>query len=102
MLYNNHQCSGFINVSKTDLGVSRNTEGIWQLNEFRDMLKQPSDKIIDKDGNLIESNISTVKQWYNKNMFIGNFIVARLVWENKEPNLKYIHNVNVKSVTSKR
>ena len=102
MLYNNHQCSGFINVSKTDLGVSRNTEGIWQLNEFRDMLKQPSNKIIDKDGNLIESNISTVKQWYNKNMFIGNFIVARLVWENKEPNLKYIHNVNVKSVTSKR
>ena len=102
MLYNNHQCSDFINVSKKSLEVSRNVEGIWQFNEFRDMVINPNAVIVDKDGRLNESNIKAEKQWYNKNMFIGNYIVVRLVWNNDTSNLKYIHNVNVKSVVSKR
>ena len=56
---------------------------------------------IDNDGNLIESNIIN-KQWYNKGYFFGNYVVVRMEWENKEKILKHIHNVNVKSVISKR
>ena len=102
MFYNNHQCSGYIEVSKTDLKTSRNAEGIWQLNEFRDMLVSPDKKILNDDGSLITNNISLQKQWFNKGMFFGNFIVVRMLWNNTTKVLKHIHNVNVKSVLSQR
>ena len=102
MFYNNHQCSGYIEVSKTDLKTSRNAEGIWQLNEFRDMLVSPDKKILNDDGSLITNNISLTKQWFNKGMFFGNFIVVRMLWNNTTKVLKHIHNVNVKSVLSNR
>lgn len=102
MFYNNHQCSGYIEVSKTDLKTSRNAEGIWQLNEFRDMLISPDKKILNDDGSLITNNISLEKQWFNKGMFFGNFIVVRMLWDNTTKVLKHIHNVNVKSVLSQR
>ena len=102
MFYNNHQCSGYIEVSKTDLKTSRNAEGIWQLNEFRDMLVSPDKKILNDDGSLITNNISLTKQWFNKGMFFGNFIVVRMLWDNTTKVLKHIHNVNVKSVLSQR
>ena len=102
MFYNNHQCSGYIEVSKTDLKTSRNAEGIWQLNEFRDMLVSPDKKILNDDGSLITNNISLEKQWFNKGMFFGNFIVVRMLWDNTTKVLKHIHNVNIKSVLSQR
>lgn len=102
MLYNNHQCSGIVDVSKRSLKTARNTEGIWQFNEFRDMLVSPDKKILDDDGNLITNNIALSKQWYSKNMFFGNFIVVRMIWNNETKVLKHIHNVNVKSVNSQR
>ena len=102
MFYNNHQCSGYIEVSKTDLKTSRNAEGIWQLNEFRDMLISPDKKILNDDGSLIINNISLTKQWFNKGMFFGNSIVVRMLWDNTTKVLKHIHNVNVKSVLSNR
>lgn len=102
MFYNNHQCSGYIEVSKTDLKTSRNAEGIWQLNEFRDMLISPDKKILNDDGSLITNNIALTKQWFNKGMFFGNFIVVRMLWDNTTKVLKHIHNVNVKSVLSQR
>lgn len=102
MFYNNHQCSGYIEVSKTDLKTSRNAEGIWQLNEFRDMLISPDKKILNDDGSLIINNIALTKQWFNKGMFFGNFIVVRMLWDNTTKVLKHIHNVNVKSVLSQR
>ena len=102
MFYNNHQCSGYIEVSKTDLKTSRNAEGIWQLNEFRDMLISPDKKILNDDGSLITNNISLTKQWFNKGMFFGNFIVVRMLWDNTTKVLKHIHNVNIKSVLSNR
>lgn len=102
MLYSNHQCSGIIPVSKTSLGNARNVEGIWQLNEFRDMMKSPDYKILDEDGNLISDGLLTQKQWFTKGLFIGNFIVTRFIWTNQTKVLKHIHNVNVKSITSNR
>ena len=70
------------------LQQERNALGIWQLNEFRDVVKNPADRIIDNDGNLIESNIID-KQWYNKGYFFGNYVVVRMEWENKEKILKH-------------
>lgn len=102
MIYNNHQCSDVIPVSKTDLKTARNTEGIWQLNEFRDMLLSPDKRILDDNGVLLQSNLASTKQWFNKGLFFGNFIVTRLVWNNETKVLKHIHNVNVKSVLSQR
>ena len=102
MLYNNHQCSGIIDVSKESLVTARNVDGLWQFNEFRDMLVSPDKKILDDDGNLITNNIALNKQWYSKNMFFGNFIVVRMVWNNQTKVLKHIHNVNVKSVNTSR
>ena len=102
MVYNHHQCSGEVPVSKTGLTTARNAEGIWNLNEFRDMMLSPDNKVLDEDGNLIESSLSVKKQWYNKGIFIGNFLVTRLIWNNQSKRLIHIHNVQVKSITSNR
>ena len=101
MVYNNHQCSGILSISKQGLVNARNSEGIWQFNEFRDKLKSPDIKFIDEDGNFLSANV-VEKQWYNKNIFISNFLVVRMIWNNTDKRIKYIHNVNVKSVTSQR
>lgn len=100
VLYNNHQCSGIIKVSKKDLVTSRNKDGIWQLNKFRDMLVSADKKVLDDDGNLITANIKTNKEWYAKNLFRGNYVTVRLIWDNTTKVLKHIHNINVKSVNS--
>ena len=102
MIYNDHQCSGYTKVGGTSLETSRDAEGLWQFNEFRDMMKSPDKKVVDNNGYLISDNIATTKQWFNKGMFIGNYIIVRMVWENKENVATHIHNVNVKSRISQR
>lgn len=96
------QCSGRIDINPSTLTVARNTEGKWQLNEFRDMTRSTEMKVIDENGNINLDNISTNKVWYDKGMFIGNYIVTRMIWDNKDKVITYINNVNVKSIISKR
>lgn len=108
MVYNYHQCSGTIDVVVNNLEVSdnsdnvRNTESRWQFNEFRDMLINPDNKFLKEDGTYISNAVAVNKIWFEQNMFIGNFIVTRLIWSNTENRTTFIHNVNVKSVNSSR
>lgn len=102
LLYNYNQCSGMVDLDVNRMSITRNAEGIWQFNEFRDLVKDVNLPIIHNDGKFNESNINNNKYYFNKSNFIGIFIVARLYFKNGTMNTTYLHNVNVKSIISKR
>lgn len=102
LLYNYNQCSGLVDLDINRMTITRNAEGIWQFNEFRDLVKDVNLPIIHNDGEFNESNINNNKYYFNKSNFIGIFIVARLYFKNGTMNTTYLHNVNVKSIISKR
>lgn len=102
LLYNYNQCSGMVDLDVNRMSITRNAEGIWQFNEFRDLVKDINLPIIHNDGKFNESNINNNKYYFNKSNFIGIFIVARLYFKNGTMNTTYLHNVNVKSIISKR
>lgn len=101
MVYNNNQCSGIINLK--DYGaLSRNLEGEWSANGFKDLVINPSNPIIDENGEIIESNLNRLKLWFEKSNFISKFIVVRLIVDNIDNNSVYIHKVTTNSIISKR
>mgnify|MGYP003583060377 FL=1 len=107
MVYNYHQCSGIIpvknnNFDNTRDNTARNTESQWKFNEFRDMLINPESMFLKVDGTYNSNAIALNKVWFEKNMFIGNFVATRLIWDNQDNRITYIHNVQVKSVNSSR
>jgi len=101
MVYNNNQCSGIINL-KNYGELSRSLEGVWSANNFKDLVINPSDPILDDNGDVIESNLNQLKLWFEKSNFISKFIVVRLIIDNIDNNNVYIHKVNVNSIISKR
>lgn len=82
MLYNHNQCSGEqpITLKRT----TRNAEGVWKFNDFRDLLKSPTTVFLDKDGNVIPSSIMANKSFFKKSRFIGDYLCIRMIFDNAE------------------
>jgi len=80
MLYNHNQCSGEqpITLKKT----TRNAEGVWRFNEFRDLIKNPQTIFLDEKGNVIPSNIMANKSFFKQSRFIGDYICVRMIFDN--------------------
>lgn len=102
MIYNNNQCSGIINLKDNHFELTRNTEGDWEANDFRDLVINPNNPIINDDGELQTDNINTIKLWFEKSNFIGKFIVVRLIMDNIDNDTIYLHEVKTTSIISKR
>lgn len=102
MLYNDHQCSGVINLKDNLFDLTRNIEEEWHFNDFRDLVINASSPIIDDNGEVINSNINSLKVWFEKSNFISKFIVVRLIYDNIENNDIHINQVNVHSIRSHR
>lgn len=100
MIYSDYQCSGEIDI--TEYNTSRNVEGVWQFNEFRDIVVDNTLPIIREDGRVDESNLNINKSFFEKSFFIGTFVVIRLIMTNSNTNDVFINLVNVKSRISKR
>lgn len=100
MIYSDYQCSGEIHI--TAIKNARNIEGVWNFNEFRDIVVDPSLPIVDKEGRLNLNNINNNKSYFEKSVFIGTFVVIRLITSNGSTNDVYINYVNIKSRVSNR
>jgi hypothetical protein len=100
MLYTDYQCSGVITLEQ--FNNCRNVKGVWNFNEFRDVVVSASSPIVDSVGSVIESNININKSFFDKSKFIGTFVVIRLIMSNSNTNDVYINQVNVKSLIDKR
>lgn len=84
LIYNHNQCSDYrsITLRKT----TRNAEGIWRFNDFRDLVKNPKNIFLDDKGNVISSNIATNKPFFKQDRFRGNYLCTRLIFSNLENN----------------
>lgn len=102
MLYSNDQCSGIINIKDEHFNLTRGIEGDWNFNEFRDLVINPINPIIDTNGDLIQSNINLLTLWFEKSDFISKFITVRLIIDNVDNDTVHIHEVNVQSLISNR
>lgn len=99
-IYNDFQCSGEIILE--DYTTNRNTEGMWQFNEFRDIVINKDAQIINKDGNFNLANLNNNKSWFEKSLFISTFIVVRMTVKGETFIEKQINQVNVLSKISQR
>ncbi len=100
VIYSDYQCSGEIPVS--EFNTSRNVEGVWNFNEFRDIVIDASLPLVDEEGELLANNLNINKSYFEKSVFIGTFVVVRLIMKNTNSDSIYINFVNVKSRMSKR
>lgn len=101
IIYNNTQCSGIIDLKASKVNAIKSRNSQWSLNNFRDLVKNINNPILDENGELVQENINNSKVWFDKSNFISKFIVARFILTNIDNNNIYIHQVNIKSVKSK-
>lgn len=77
-------------INKTfESGNVRFTGGLWKFNEFRDLLKTKDINIIDilQEDELIIKTIPEDKianEWYDKLLFIDDFIIVRFIFNNTD------------------
>lgn len=102
MIYNNHQCSGIINLKDKHFEVTRLAKGQWNLNEFRDLVINPNYPILKDNGELNIENINNLKVWFEKSNFISKFITVRFIMDNVDNTTVYLHEASIKSVIIKR
>ena len=99
-IYSDYQCSGEVDVNQ--FTTARNTEGLWQLNEFRDIAVDRTLPLVREDGSINVNNLNNNRSYFEKSFFIGTFVVVRLIMLNNTTDDVYINFVNVKSRISKR
>jgi len=80
MIYNHNQCSGEVTIIPNK--TTRNAEGVWRFNDFRDLIKDPNSIFLDSKGNVIPTAISSSKSFYKQARFISDYICSRLIFNN--------------------
>lgn len=100
LLYSDYQCSDEVDI--TQFNTARNTEGVWQFNEFRNLVVNEDLPIVREDGSINVDNLNNNRSYFEKSFFIGTFVVVRLIMLNGTTDDIYINFVNVKSRISKR
>jgi hypothetical protein len=98
MIYNNTQCSGIINIKDNMFEITKNANDSFNINDFRDIVKNEFSPVILKNGELIQENLDYNKNWFEKSNFSGKFIVVRLIIDNQNNTTTYIHEVIVNSI----
>ncbi len=94
MIYNDHQCTdlkpinNFLKLQFKDIN-SRNKLQNWYFNKLIDLVVNPNSFILDKFGEIVNSNISKNKAGFKRNRFTSRTIVVRL----------YNDNISTNSVT---
>ena len=89
IVYNYHRHSNAVTltVQTFNAGNVRDTGGQWNFNDFNDMLSDKTVRVLD-DLDIRELQLTTipaldlVTNWYDKGMFIDNYIVVRLQYDN--------------------
>tara|TARA_R110000796_G_scaffold105289_5_gene215287 strand:- start:4647 stop:8345 length:3699 start_codon:yes stop_codon:yes gene_type:complete len=101
VVYNDHQCSGIIQLDSGYNGNIKTRNNEWFFNDFKDISKDEVLPILDESGELVENNLNYLKVWFEKSNFISKFIVVRFVIKNTSNDSIYLHQVNVKSIVNK-
>ena len=99
-LYNDYQCTGEIPLSLFE--NVRNVEGIWKFNEFRDIVVDNYLPVVNDRGRILDTNLNNNKSYFEKSLFIGTFVVVRLIMSNSNTDDVYLNFVHVKSRVSNR
>lgn len=102
ILYNDIQCTGKIDLNPNIISLERNIEGIWQFNNFRDIVIDKNLPIVNIEGELNINNLNINKSYFEKSNFLSTFIVVRVGINNDNNNTIYLHYINVKSRISDR
>ena len=104
MVYNNNQCSGEVDLTHPHFieKNSRNTKEEWSFNDFRDLVLNKNVIFIDEKRELITSNITNNKAFFDKSMFISKFVVIRLIYNNLDGNRMFLNETKVNTRVGKQ
>jgi hypothetical protein len=100
ILFTENRCSGEVPVNY--LKTTRNAEGIWKFNDFRDMVKDASQKFIDNEGKLIPDNIAQKKAFFKQSRLYGDYLCVRLIFDNQEQTDLVLSDFNINNRVSPR
>ena len=99
MVYNNKQCSGIIPIVDIkpilDTFNARHKNYSWFINKFKDVIINQNLPILDNNFKVNNLNLNTQKSWFNKNEFMSNLFIIRLIYDNKEQNEFYLQDINL-------
>lgn len=96
LIYNNHQCSGYIDLKSNRFITYRNSiKGLYSINEFRDLVINSNDAIINPDFTLNTNNIDLNKAWYKKGRFTQDYIAIRIIYDNIDNKDFYLNAVAI-------
>ena len=102
VLFNHHQCSGEIILDLNNFDIIRQAEGVFRVNNFRDLVIDADLPIILEDGSINISNLDFNKNWFDMSYFISKFIVVRVIWDNDNNDDIYLNEVKTIAQISKR
>lgn len=100
MVYNSHQCSG--RNTETRFTTSRNAEGEWRFNNFRDLVSDTTTAFLDSEYNPVSANVDSNKQWFKRGRFIDRYHIFRLEYDNVDGYAIYLHAVDPNIILSNR
>lgn len=109
IIFNYNQHSNKIQLIKQDWGTGnvRLTGGTWKFNEFKDLLNNKDFTVIeDLDiDELFEEELDASRieaDWFNKGLFINDFIIVRFIYDNVDQHKLLLSDVNVNTVLKNR
>jgi hypothetical protein len=90
MVYNRQQCSGTVILTTAN---TKRVENKWRMSQFRDIILDRSAAFLDKNGNLITTNINPNPDWFAKRYFIDEYFVVRFIFANTTKKILYLYSV---------
>lgn len=100
LAWNSYQNTG--SKSLTNLTNVRNSEGTWNFNILRDLTSDRAQPTMDKDGEVIISNIDINKPWYDQKRMVDKYLIVRLLYDNIDQNALYLYDIEASLIKSHR
>lgn len=107
-VWNNQQCTGRIALSQVFSALQyqvRKTQGLWNFDDFRDMVKTyGSPFLLDLFNNFAvdSNNIDVNKPWFNKDLLHDNFFIIRFEFDNTQNKQLIFHGGGIDASKSYR
>lgn len=102
-VYNDRQLSKIVDIRSNPNWFThnaRNAEETWRADNFLDDSFGNNFPVVNEQDGFLANPIQ--KSWFNRNFFIGKFVVVRFIYDNVDGDTINLHNANAEFIPSYR
>lgn len=102
-IWNSQQHTGEIPIQDVQ-SKARKTNGVWRMNDFRNVLKERGTQFISDLFNDYALDISktAAKDWYKKELIVDNYVVVRFTYDNTVQKRLFLQEVSLEAIKTIR